>query len=434
MTFDEALSYVTDALQFGINPGLEKIEAICRALGDPQLSYPVIQVTGTNGKTSVTRMIARILDEQGLKTGRYTSPHLSSYTERIAVSGRDIAEVDFARAVEAVMPVADGVAAELGPLTEFEILTAAALWFFVDAKVDAAILEVGLGGRWDATSVTKPKVSVLTNVALDHKDRLGDTISRIAWDKAHIIKEDSITVTGTLHPEALAEVEKRASSVGSELLVLGRDFRLRRRPPGAAHAPGSFDVDGLYAFYGDLHLKVLGDFQMENAAVAVAAAEALQDGPLSEDDLAKALSEVLCPGRMEIISHEPVVLVDGAHNPAGMERLVASLNEVFAGRRPTVVLSVSADKDLAGVIRAIAPLAATLVLTRNKSDRSATAAELSESAGGSNHIVAADLPDAIERAVSVTPGDGIIVIAGSLYAVGEAREIWSARNRHRAKV
>lgn len=421
MTYDEAISYITGALKFGINPGLEKISRACSALGDPHERYPVIQITGTNGKTSVARMVSAILREHGFRAGLYTSPHLSFYNERISVEGSPISDEDFARAVGEVKEVLDAVSASMGELTEFEILTASALHHFSTVGVGVAVLEVGLGGRWDATSVTKPQVSVVTNVELDHTDRLGETIAEIAWDKAHIIKGGKV-IGGDLSPEALRVVEERCFDVGSPLKLLGRDFRVDdfRPSEGSAHV----EIQGIYRAYPDLELNVMGDFQQVNAGVAIAACEAFTQGPLSPSVLAKALGEVSCPGRMEKISHEPVVLVDGAHNPAGMRRLVGSLRRVYGERRRLVVVfSASSDKDVEGMLIELSSAADRLILTQNASYRSATVEELAARAGSLTCEFEPDLPRAMERAAGCV-GDGVVVVTGSLYTVGEAREYW----------
>ncbi len=419
MAFDQAIEYVTAALKFGINPGLERAEKACALLGNPQRNYSVVQVTGTNGKTSSSRMIAAILREHGLKVGLYTSPHLSSYTERIAVDGREISETDFVEAIAAAKPALDETASLLGELTEFEILTVAALNFFASAGVDVAVLEVGLGGRWDATSVARPRVAVVTNVDLDHADRLGSTVSEIARDKAHIVKEGSMAVGGNLSADALREVEDRCKSVGSKLFLLGRDFRLSEVldcPRGSL-----ISVEGLFGTYRGLELNMIGAFQRANAAIAIAASEALMGIALSECAAAKALSAVSCPGRMEIISREPFVMVDGAHNPAGARELVASLRAVLGKRKPVFVVSISSDKDIAGIIGELAGFAERFVFTENDSYRSAGVGELIAKAKGSAFDAEPDLRRAIEKALEIAKGRAV-VITGSLYAVGEARE------------
>lgn len=418
MNFDQAIEYVTGALKFGINPGLERAAKACALLGNPQERYSVVQVTGTNGKTSSSRMIAAILKEEGLKVGLYTSPHLACYTERIAVNGRSVSREDFAEAIASAKPALDVTSRHLGELTEFEILTVAALKYFALAGADAAVLEVGMGGRWDATSVVRPKVAVITNVDLEHTDRLGSTVSEIAWDKAHIIKGGSIAVGGDLSASALREVEARCRKVGSKLLLLGRDFRVS---DALDRSTGSLiSVAGLFGTYRGLELNAIGGFQRVNAAIAVAASEALAGGPLSESGVAKALSAVSCPGRMEIISREPFVLVDGAHNPAGMRELVSSLKAICGGRKPVFVVSVSSDKDIAGIVRELRGFAERLIFTENDSYRSASVGELIANAGDSAFDAEPNMRRAIEKAIESAKGDPV-VITGSLYAVGEAR-------------
>lgn len=432
MTYDEAVAALAAALRFGVNPSLDGIRALTDALGRPQDAYSCVQVTGTNGKTSVTRMTAAILGAHGLMQGAYTSPHLESYTERIEVAGAPVSERRFALAVSAALAAADGLAgAEGAAYTEFELLTAACLWLFRELGVRWACLEVGMGGRWDATSVVSPKVAVVTGVGLDHTERLGRTVAEIAADKAHVIKPGS---TAVLAPQ-VADVEEilvaRAASVGVPVVRVGVDVRLAAvEPPRSPGGLLTLDVDGRFATYGGLALAAPG-YQAVNVAVAVAAAEAALAAPLEPAAVRAALLAMRFPGRFELVRSDPDVVLDGAHNPAAAAVLASAIAEAFGGRRPLAVLGVLSDKDAGGIVRALSPAVSGFVVTQPASARALPAAALAEAvreAGGDVLLVKDDLSRALDQALAT--GE-CLVVTGSLYTAGEARTLLRAQRTSR---
>ncbi len=428
----DAVAQLQRALTFGIHPSLDGIRALADALARPQDSFASVQVTGTNGKTSVTRLTEAILRAEGFLAGAYTSPHLVSYTERIEVGGGPVSEVEFARAVFAATDAAERLG---GEYTEFELLTAAALWLFRERKVDFAVLEVGMGGRWDATSVVSPAVAVITGVGLDHTDRLGDTVEEIAADKAHIIKPASAPVLGpgTAAVASILLDPRRVALDSPAFRRRGVAAHARtRRPHGAVprHAAGrprqaprlTLEVRGIHATYPGLSL-VAPAYQAPNVAVAIAAAEAAVGRALDLEALRAALSAVTFPGRFEVVRREPPLVLDGAHNPQAAAVLASALADAFGDDPPIAVLGVLADKDAAGMVAALAPHVSRFVCTRPDSPRALPARELAalveRSTGApceSHETVAAALE-------AVLAAGEAAVVTGSLYTAGEARAL-----------
>jgi dihydrofolate synthase/folylpolyglutamate synthase len=433
--YADAVEALDGALRFGINPSLEGIRTLAATLGNPQNAYRAVQVTGTNGKTSVTRMVGALLAAHGERVGVYTSPHLVSYAERMEVAGVPAGEDAFAEAVAAALRAADAIVASgheqpgsahepLPEFTEFELLTAAALWLFRAERVEWAVLEVGMGGRWDATSVVNPAVSVITGVGLDHTDRLGTTREEIAADKAYVIKPGCVAVLGP----GCAGVEQvlldRALAMGVPTVHVGEAeddvaWRIRvgaRAPGGVTH----FDVDGALERYEGLAIAAPA-FQVPNAATAIAAAEAALAGPLDPAAVRRAFADVRFPGRFERLRQRPPLVIDGAHNPQAAAVLADAIAATFPAERPTIVLGVLADKDAAGIVAALAPVAARFVVTRPGSPRALAVAELAAIV----HRATGDRPEqqpdvaAALQAVASEPA----VVTGSLYTAGEARAL-----------
>jgi dihydrofolate synthase / folylpolyglutamate synthase len=428
LTYAEALAVLGRAHKFGINPSLDGITELAEVLGRPQDALRFVQVTGTNGKTSVTRMIAALIHAHGRDAAAYTSPHLESYTERIEIDGAAISEADFARAMSAAIEAAE--VAGGGGQTEFELLTAGALWIMRDLGLHWGVLEVGMGGRWDSTSVVEPAVSVVTGVGLDHVERLGATVRDIAADKAHVIKEGSIAVLGP-GTIAVADVfEDRAAAVGAEVVHVGDErsgesevgYRVTAHPS----APGGcteLTVHGRFGSYGDLELRT-PSYQAPNVAVAIAAAEAALDTALDPKVTRATLRAMVFPGRFELVSARPPVVLDGAHNPQAAEVLASAISEAWpdAGSRPVAVLGVLADKDAAGIIDALAPVVAGFVVTQPASARALPVEMLAEhvrlQTGEEPLAIEPRLADALAVAMGASGG---AVITGSLYTAGEAR-------------
>jgi dihydrofolate synthase / folylpolyglutamate synthase len=402
----------------GMRPGLERIHALLDALGNPERQFRIAQVGGTNGKGSVSAMLASILAAAGLRTGLYTSPHLCSFRERIRVSGACIAEDDVVDGVEAI-----GTAVARLDATVFEATTALALDHFARARVDVAVLEVGLGGRLDSTTVGRPEVEVLTPIDRDHEAYLGHTLVEIAREKAAIIRS-GLAVSARQDPAVAEVVRGRAAEAGVPLLEQGRDLevdvevssltghRLKLRGPGWSMGKVRCPLPGLY--------------QPGNALLAAAAARALGVG---EEPIRAGLAVVSWPGRFQVLSGEPTWVLDGAHNPAGAKALAASLVHYFPGEPVDFVLGISADKDARGILAALSPLAGRLLLTAADNPRAATPAALCALLPPDDPRVetAPSVPDALARAERA-PRGRVVCVAGSLFVVGEmlARRAGSA--------
>ncbi len=428
LTYADALDALARALTFGIHPSLDGIRALVAALGHPEAAYRSAQVTGTNGKTSVTRMLSAVLQAHGLRAGTYTSPHLESYTERIAVAGAPVSEAAFASALAVVLDTGvPRTGRDVDAFTEFELLTAAALVAFAEAGVLWAVLEVGMGGRWDATSVVSPAVSVVTGVALDHTDRLGSTRAAIAEDKAHIIKRGSVAVLGPGCEGVEEPLLARAAAVGAPVVRVGLpEPDVTWTVTAAPVEPGDLlelRVDGAFAPYAGLLVRA-PSYQAPNVAVAVAAAEAGIGAPLDIDALRDALAAMTFPGRFELLRRQPPLIIDGAHNPDAAGVLAGAVREAFGDRSPVFILGVMADKDASGIVSVLAPVSAGFVCTRSHSDRALDPPELADvvrTAGGTVLGATTDMATALEMAENAS-GDGIVA-TGSIYIAGEVRAL-----------
>jgi dihydrofolate synthase/folylpolyglutamate synthase len=425
MRFVEAVLALDGALHFGINPSLDGIRALCAELGEPQLAYRCVQVTGTNGKSSVTRMVAAILAAHGERTGAYTSPHLVSYTERIEIDGTQVSENEFARGISAALGAAERAG---GEYTEFELLTAGALWLLRQRGVCLAVLEVGMGGRWDATSVVVPAVAVVTGVALDHTERLGDTVEQIAADKAHVIKRGSVAVLGPGTAAVRAIFESRAEQVGAKVVTVG-EGDVHFSVLWWAQRPGGDTVLRVIARgcdFGEVGVTAPA-YQAPNVATAIAAAQAALEGAIDVETTRRALARMTFPGRFELVLREPPVVLDGAHNPEAAGVLATAIAQAWPDpeARPVAVIGILADKDAESIVRALAPVVRGFVCTASASPRALPAealADLVERVTGARPPALADLPSAVEegRRLGRTAG---AVVTGSLYTVGEARAL-----------
>jgi dihydrofolate synthase/folylpolyglutamate synthase len=418
-----------------LQPSLDRIQAVMELLGDPQRAFPVIHLTGTNGKTSTSRIIERVLRELGLHTGRFTSPHLHSIRERIALGGVPIDEERFVAAYRDVLPFIEMVdarsVAEGGPrMTYFEVIVAVAYAAFADAPVDVAVVEVGLGGSWDATNVVDAPVSVVLPIALDHQHFLGDTVEDIATEKAGIIKADGIAVVAAQpDPDALAILQGRATEVGARVVTEGVDFGIAERD--VAVGGQQLTIRGLAAEYPDLFIPLHGAHQAQNVATAVAAVEAFVGGgeqPIDLEVLRAALADVASPGRLEIVRRSPTVIVDAAHNPHGAAALRDALNDSFTFARTIGVLAILQDKDAAEMIELLEPVFDEVVVTRTTSPRAMAPAELgalaAEILGEHRVTVVDDLPDALDRAAELADEGGVaggVVATGSVTTAAEVR-------------
>jgi dihydrofolate synthase/folylpolyglutamate synthase len=400
-------------------PTLERMRRLTEVMGDPQRAYPVVHLTGTNGKGSTARMLTSLLGARGLRVGTYTSPHLERINERLTADGEPIADDELAEVLGAV--------AALEPLLErpptwFEIVTAAAFRWFADIAVDVAVIEVGLGGTWDATNVADGQVAVVTNVSLDHVGILGPTLGDIAAEKAGIVKPDSLLVLGETDP-ALAAVFMRAAA--GEVWQRGSDFACESNR--LAHGGRLLDLRTVGGRYPDVFLPLHGAHQGDNAAAALAAAEAFFDGPLPDELVRAALSGVRNPGRMEVVGRRPLCLLDGAHNPAGARAAGATLAEEFAGvDRRVVVLGLLGGRDPVEMLEALDPSHIVLVVAcPPPSPRAQPAAEVASAAAqmGLEVEVASSVADGVELALARATPEEMLLVTGSLYTVGAARGV-----------
>jgi len=427
--YEELLARVGEAAP---QPRLEPTRRVTELLGDPQRSYPIIHVTGTNGKTSTSRIAESILRAYGLRTGLMTSPHLVRVNERIVIDGQPISNRALAANWADIRPYIDMVDAELianseETLTYFEALTVLAFAAFADAPIDVAVIEVGMGGEWDSTNVGDGQVAVFTPIALDHTQRLGSTVAEIARTKAGIIKPVASVVSAVQSSDALAELERAVELTESSLEVEGDGFALE----SSAVAVGGqvITVRGLAETYSDLFLPMFGDHQGHNAALAIAAVESFLGAgtqPLVGDVLAEGLATATSPGRLQVVGVDPTVIVDAAHNPHGAAALAAALGTYFTFDEIVVVLGVLQDKDAAGIVAALAPVAARFNVTQSQSERAVPHDQLAElvveHAGQDSTYQFETFEQAVAdaRAWAAESDRRAVLVTGSITLVGEA--------------
>jgi dihydrofolate synthase/folylpolyglutamate synthase len=422
--FEEALAELESRQPERMVPDLSRITALAELLDDPELAYPTIHVTGTNGKTTTARIATALSCAQGLTTGLYTSPHLLSVTERLQVCGRPIGRDEFAEEYEHLLPYLQTVDARGERVTYFETLTALAYLWFADKPVSLGVFEVGMGGTWDATNLVAGDVAVLCPIALDHPE-LGSTVEQVATEKAGIIKPGKTVVCREQPVEAMRVIEARSGEYEAAVLLEGRDFELSQRR--TAVGGQQLVVRTPRATYDELFVPLYGEHAARNAAAALAAVEALFARELSADAVRAALASASSPGRLEVVSRQPLIVLDGAHNPAGARALAAALPDAFTWDRLHLVLAVSANKDVEGIARELAPLADRVYATRNRSERSADTARTVSAleALGADVRETPSVADAIAAArVDAAEGD-VILVTGSLYPVADARRALS---------
>ncbi len=421
MRFPEALAALDARVPERMVPDLDRMRALSDLLGQPQLSYPSLHVTGTNGKTTTAAVCTQLLRAAGLAIGTYTSPHLVSVTERILFSGEPISEHEFADTYAYLEPFFEIVDARGERVTWFEALTMLAQVWFAERSVAAGVFEVGMGGTWDATNLIDARVAMLCEIALDHPE-LGSTPVEIAGEKAGIIKPDSIALTAEQEPDVLSVLERRAADVGAELRVWGNEFVLEERL--VAMGGQRLRIRVRESRYEDVFLPLYGEALARDATLALAGVSAfLGDRELDDDLVAEAMTRVRSPGRLEVVSRAPLIVLDGAHNPAAAVAAAAGVGESFTFERLILVVSVLADKDVAGVLRPFVPPSSLVIATQNASPRAAPAERIAAEAralGGDVHVVAS-VAGALAFAREHASAGDCILVTGSLYTVGEAR-------------
>lgn len=416
-----------------LRPRLEPTRRAVELLGDPQSSYKIVHVTGTNGKTTTTRIIERILREFGLRTGRFTSPHLIELNERIAIDGEPIDIQRMYSVFKDIEPLLEIVDQELigqgeSRLTFFEALAVLGFACFADEQVHVLVLEVGMGGEWDSTNVADGDVAVFTPIDLDHMERLGESIAEIAKTKSGIIKPISAIVSSAQKEQALTVLQEKAASVGQVVDSYGDKFKITSLTEDASGI--TFSLKSLAGEYQDLFIPLHGKYQAENAAVAIAAVEQFMgsaETALPDGILRAALADVSSPGRLQVIAKNPTILLDAAHNPHGARSLADALVNSFGSPKAIGVISILGDKDARGVLLALEPVFEKIILTRSSSTRATAVDELvplAEEIFGKERVLQAEgALVAINQAKKILSPGGIVVVSGSITLIGDALKL-----------
>ena len=432
MNYQQAEDYILSFTDYEKIPGiaytsanydLRRMEKLLQPLGNPHLGAKTVHIAGTKGKGSTAAMISQVLITSGYKTGLFTSPHLHTLRERVRINGNMISEADFAALITKLKPIVEKVndEAAYGELTTFEILTAVVFTYFENSQVDFQVLEVGLGGRLDATNVAKADVCVITSLSLDHTEILGDTVAKIATEKAGIIKPGCIVVSAPQVEEAIKVIEQACRQQQAKLIQVGKDITWHKT--GGDLCQQILTVQSKTRDY-NLTIPLLGYHQTENAATAVATLEALASvgTSISTQNIARGFSQVSWPGRLQILSREPMVVADGAHNAYSMEKLVESIKDYFPNNRCLVIFGTSCDKDIPGMVRELKPLADKIIVTTSSHPRAASIATSAEEfANLSIEVdVTENVADALSQALSKAKKTELVLVTGSLFVVAEA--------------
>ena len=431
ITYSEALDYIYDLTKYGIKLGLKNINYLLYLLGGPHKKLKIIHVAGTNGKGSTCSSISSILQSDGYKVGLYTSPHLVDFTERIKIDHKPIDRKKVSELLERIKPYIEKVAntPSYNHPTFFEVITSMAFLYFFEEQVDFLVLEVGLGGRLDATNVCEPLISVITHIDYDHMDKLGNSLKEIAREKGGIIKPEGIVISSDQYEEAYNEIKKIAEEKNSLIYSVGREIIYKIVKSDIKGV--IFDLKGIYHEYKNLHTPLLGRHQAENSATAITAIEALKirGVNIAEKAIRVGLEKVKWTGRLEIIQNNPTLVLDGAHNPNGVKVMRDALKEIFSYRRLILVLAIFADKDYKKMIQIIVPNADLIIATKTKNPRATPpriiAKEAAQYIDQNKIIVTENIPQAINCALSNSKEDDLICMTGSLYTVGEAKRYFS---------
>lgn len=424
MNYQECIHYLEEEVGFGSVPGLERIEFLCEKLGNPEQRLSVIHIAGTNGKGSAVAMLSSILKEAGYRVGTYTSPHLERYNERFMIDGEEISDADFTKEINLIRKLCEKLEAEGKAVpTLFEILTGAAFHYFSEQKVDILILEVGLGGKYDATNiVSSPLLSLIMSISIDHTDFLGDTIEKIAAEKAGIIKKNCPVVLYSQEEIVYNIIKDVADQLDAPLYCLN-DAEIN---VASQTLEGTvFSVKNKSIFLENLEVSLLGSYQIDNCLAVLEACCVLRKRgiSLSEEAIRKGLKNARWAGRMEICSRNPLVILDGAHNADGIAQLAKSLSIYFKGEKVTLILGVLGDKEYHKMAEYILPYANSVILTEPHSERKLDVFSLARSISNYNGMIYTEkkIEDAYEKALSITPADGIVLCCGSLYMIGAIR-------------
>lgn len=420
--YNQALERMFNLRRFGIKLGLDTIQSLLAGLGNPQNHFNSIHIAGTNGKGSVAATLAAILQSSGYTVGLYTSPHLVRFNERICINQEPISDTDVFEAYEAVN--LDRYARR--EPTFFEYTTAMAMYEFSRKKVDWAVIETGMGGRMDATNIIRPAISVITNISLEHQQYLGNTIARIAWEKGGIVKAQTPVITGVRQLAAFSVIEKIAAKHKAPLYRYRQSFRTVRK------RNGTFNYYGIDEVWKDLKTVLTGDYQVDNAALVLAACEILSRHnrtAISIETIRAGLARTKWPGRIEIVSTAPLVILDGAHNRAAAKNLADYLRQNLKDRRLTLVVGILDDKPYKAMLKALLPCCNRAILTRPRISRGLDPQKLYDVAKEilPDVVVLPDVDSAVTAAIESSSPRDAVCIAGSLYVVGEAKETFAEK-------
>ncbi len=423
MNYYETITWLYSFEKFGIKLGLDRIKYICKELGEPQNNYKCIHVAGTNGKGSVCRFLQSILTIGGYKTGVYTSPHLQRFSERLIIDNKEISEPDVVLLANKIKPIIEQMSKKENTPTFFEIVTAMAFLYFKEKKVDYAVIEVGLGGRFDATNIIEPLLSIITNVTLEHQDILGHRLEDISYEKAGVIKNKIPVITAAKN-SALNIIKQVANEKNAPIKII--DETSWKKNKGGVNWQ-EFLISGSLKEY-NVKTTLLGEHQGENIALTIVAIEKLQMNGmyLTDEAIIQGIEKAVNPGRMEIVSFEPLIILDGAHNVAGAHYLKKTLGNDFVYNKLIIVLGILSDKNVKEMLEIIAPLGDIIVATKSQNKRATEPTKLREMIQKLNLknqiFVKNTVYDAVEYALSIAKKDDIICITGSLFTVGEARD------------
>ncbi|MFB7301877.1 bifunctional folylpolyglutamate synthase/dihydrofolate synthase [Heyndrickxia sporothermodurans] len=417
-TYEEAIDWINSRLKFGIKPGLERMEWMMKKLGSPEKKLKVIHIGGTNGKGSTVTYLRSILNEAGYRVGTFTSPYIETFNERISVNGQPITDEEIIQLVNSIQPFVEEIeTTNLGSLTEFEVITVMAIYYFAYMNpMDMTIFEVGLGGRLDSTNILQPILSIITNIGMDHVNILGHTVAEIAFEKAGIIKNEIPVITGAKQKEALEVIKNKSKDMNAKLFISKDDFKVENIR--TLHRGEQFTFSYSNGQYQNLVINMLGKHQIENAILAIGAAIFLHiDEPMIREGLKKAF----WPGRMEVLSEHPFVIVDGAHNPEGINSLINTLQEHFPYKKKKMIFAALSDKELTNMIQPLAKLDAEVYFTEFDFPRAASAEQLF-----SLHL----LPQAkvnknwkklLEEMFNALEENEMLIISGSLYFISNVK-------------
>lgn len=419
MTYEQALDQISSLLRFGVKPGLERIEKLLELLGNPQDKLKFVHVAGTNGKGSTCALMASVLSKSGYKTGLFTSPYLTDFRERMQINGEMIPREEVAALMEKTMPLVEQMAVNGENITEFELITAIAMQWFAQNQCDIVVLEVGLGGRLDATNVIKtPLVSIITSISLDHTAVLGDTLEQIAWEKCGIIKENGITVCYPDQPKEAYEVIRNTAAERKNRFITARMDSVRVL---------SMNITGTGLNYNGLlvNLPFIGEHQVKNAVTALAAIEVLKTKgfQIADHSIEAGFCCASFPGRLEVLSRAPLVLLDGAHNPDGTAALAQAIRKYLKGKKIIAIMGMLADKDVTTSIKNLDGLFSQVIALAPNNPRAMSAQELAARWWNQNTGARPmeDVDAALNKAFELAGEDGAVVICGSLYLAGEVR-------------